>query len=257
MYLVIGPAAMGIFSFIGCLTHIDLNKIEEVSGSSAGAILGLFICLGKTVEEIKEFCLNVNLTELSKMSISTFLSSFGLISHDPIKKEFRDFCGGNPTFRELSKKLHVTCFCVNKCETQYFSVDAHPDMHVIDAVCMSMSVPFLFETCKYKNFTYLDGGTYESVPTLAFINKNPKDILVIRLAYHKKHLSEIKTIKDFINSMIHIAVNNRIYEKSGYKEIQVDIGHINIFDFTMSYEEKLKLYLLGQHIGLNHFASDK
>ena len=89
MYLAIGPAMLGIYSFIGSLKLIDLNKIEEVSGSSAGAILGFFICLGKTVEEIREFCLNVNLLELSKMSLASFITKFGLISHNPIKKEFR------------------------------------------------------------------------------------------------------------------------------------------------------------------------
>ena len=91
MYLVIGPAAMGIYAFIGSLTVLDLNKIEEVSGSSAGSILGLFICMGKTVDEILDFCLHVNLKELTTMNLLSLITKFGLISHDPIKKVLTNF----------------------------------------------------------------------------------------------------------------------------------------------------------------------
>jgi len=256
MYLIIGPGAMGIYSFIGSLSLIDLNKVEEVSGASAGAILGLFICLGKTVEEIAEFCLNVNVPELAKMSLATFITKFGLISHTPMKKELEKFCG-NPTFRELSKKLYVTSFCVNKYETEYFSVDTTPDMFVIDAVCMSMSVPFLFESVKYNKFTYLDGGTCETVPTLAFLNKDPKDVLVLRLELNKKNVPEIKSIREFINGVINVALNNRIIHKPFYKEIVFNLHEFNVFDFLMNSDEKLKLYFLGYQTALTQLGLDK
>ena len=256
MYLVIGPAAMGIYAFIGSLTVLDLNKIEEVSGSSAGSILGLFICMGKTVEEILDFCLHVNLKELTTMNLLTLITKFGLISHDPIKKALKDFCG-NPTFKELKKKLYVTSFCVNRSETEYFSVDTYPDMSVIDAVCMSMTVPFLFETIKYNSFTYLDGGTLELVPSMAFINKDPKNVMVLRLLINKNYVPEIKSIKDFINGVIQLAVNSKSMEKTIYKEIHVDIGLVNIFNFLMEEDDKLKLYLLGYQTALTQLGLDK
>ena len=246
MYLVIGPAAMGIYAFIGCLSVLDLNKIEEVSGASAGAILGLFICMGKTVDEILDFCLHVNLKELTTMNLLSLITRFGLISHDPVKKVLKEFCG-DPTFKNLKKKLYVTSFCVNRSETEYFSVDTHPDMSVIDAVCMSITVPFLFETIKYNSFTYLDGGTLELVPTMAFINKDPKDVIVLRLLINKNYIPEIKSIKDFINGVIQLAVNSKGMEKTIYKEIHFDLGNINIFNFLMDYDDKLKMYLLGNH----------
>lgn len=256
MYLVIGPAAMGIYAFIGCLSALDLNKIEEVSGSSAGAILGLFICLGKTIDEILDFCLHVNLAELTKMNLLSLVTKFGLISHDPVKKVLKDFCG-DPTFKNLKKKLYITSFCVNRSETEYFSVDTCPDMSVIDAVCMSMSVPFLFETIKYKTFTYLDGGTFELVPTMAFLHKDPKDVVVLRLIINKNYIPEIKSIRDFINSIIQLAVNNKVYEKSLYKEIHIDLGPVNVFNFLMDLDDKLKLHLIGYQSALTHLGSAK
>ena len=218
MYLVIGPAAMGLFAFMGSLSVIDLSKVKEVSGASAGAILGLFICLGKTVEEIIEFCLKLDLKELTTMNLLSLITKFGLISHEPIKKVLKEFCG-DPTFSQLDKKLYVTSFCVNKSETEYFSIDTTPDMSVIDAVCMSIAVPFLFETVKYNNFTYLDGGTFESAPVMAFLNKDPNDVLILQLASNKVQVSEIKSLKDFIYNIIQLAINNRVIYKTFSKSI--------------------------------------
>ena len=257
MHLVIGPAAMGLFAFMGSLAVIDLKKVKEVSGASAGAILGLFICLEKSMEEIMEFCLQLDLKKLTTMNLLSLFSNFGLISHEPIKKVLKEFCG-DPTFSNLSKKLYVTSFCVNKSETEYFSIDTTPDMSVIDAVCMSIAVPFLFETVKYKNFTYLDGGTFESAPIMAFLNKDPDKVLILQLTTNKIQLvSEIKNLKDFINNIIQLAINNRIVHKTFFKTISINLENINIFDFLMNYDDKLKLYLLGYQTALTQLGLDK
>ena len=130
-------------------------------------------------------------------------------------------------------------------------------MSVIDAVCMSITVPFLFETIKYNSFTYLDGGTFELVPTMAFLHKDPKDVVVLRLIINKNYIPEIKSIRDFINSIIQLAVNNKIYEKSLYKEIHVDLGPVNIFNFLMDLDDKLKLHLIGYQIALIQLGLEK
>lgn len=245
MYLVIGPGGMGIYSFLGSLSVIGLDKIDEVAGSSAGAILGLLICTGKTVEEIIDFCFSVNLKELSSVNITSFIIKYGFIAHEPIKKVLKTFCGGDPTFKQLSKKLHITSFCINKSETEYFSVDNVPDMSVIDAVCMSISVPFLFESIKYNAFTYIDGAMHESIPMLAFLNKDPKDILILKLEKNRIHVPEIKTIKSFINSIVQMFISNTIQYQTQAKTILINLGDTNIFDFTLDYDEKLKLYMIG------------
>jgi predicted acylesterase/phospholipase RssA len=130
-------------------------------------------------------------------------------------------------------------------------------MFVIDAVCMSMSVPFLFESVKYNKFTYLDGGTCETVPTLAFLNKDPKDVLVLRLELNKKNVPEIKSIREFINGVINVALNNRIIHKPIYKEIVFNLYEFNVFDFSMNSDEKLKLYFLGYQTALTQLGLDK
>ena len=114
MYLVIGPGAMGIFAFLGSLSVIGLKNIDEVSGSSAGAILGLMICTGKTFEEIKEFCFGLDLNEISKMNIASLLSNFGFIQHEPIKKVLKSLGFYKKIFSRV-KILNIKKFFFYSC----------------------------------------------------------------------------------------------------------------------------------------------
>ena len=244
-YLVIGPAAMGYFAFLGALSNIDTNKFEEISGSSAGAIIGLCLACGKTVDEITQWSLNLDLKELSKMNLKSFLISYGLISHEPIKKKFVDFIG-NPTFSELKKKLYVSSFCVNTAKTEYFSVDTHPDMFVVDAVCMSMSVPFLFESVKLGGLLYVDGGTIERLPLEAFANKKEEEILCIKMEIDPPKF-EVKDLKQFVSNLVLSTLDSK-YQGSRGKIIKIQLGSVNVFDFLMTLEQKLKLFLIGQNL---------
>ena len=254
MYLVVGSGGMSFFSFLGSVAYVGIDDIEEVSGCSAGAILGLFICTGKTVEEILDFCFETDMKELASINMTSLITNFGLISHEPIKKVFRNFCG-NPTFKDLKKKLHVTSFCVNRSETEYFSVDSHPDMFVIDAVCMSMTVPFLFETIKHNTCTYIDGATRESIPVMAFMDKDPEKVLIIKKEENKVHTPEIKNIKQFIQSIVHIVTRGSEFHKTSSKTVSIDTGDMNVFDFSMGFEDKMKLYVLGYQAALTHLGS--
>ena len=256
MHLVIGSGAMGIYAYLGALSAIELDTVDEVAGCSAGSILGLFVCCGKTLDEIRDFMFGIDLKELTKLDIVSLITNFGLISHAPIKKLLKDFCG-DPTFKELSKKLYVTSYCLNKMDTEYFSVDNSPDMSVIDAVCMSISIPFLFETAKYKEYTYLDGATKECVPMLAFLHKDPKDVLILKLEKHIKHKPEIKNLKDFVMCLINVATESAVVYKSFSREIILDVSNVDIFDFFMNEEGKMKLYVQGYHTTLSHLGSFK
>ena len=256
MYLVIGPGGMAAFAYLGALSAIGLDSVEEVAGSSAGSIIAMLVCAGKTLDEIHEFMFGANLKELSKFSIVSFLKNYGLILHDPIKKLMRDFCG-DLKFKDLKKKLYISCYCMNRMETEYFSVDNLPDMSVIDAVSMSMTVPFLFESCVYRGMTYIDGGTHEHVPSLVFLNKDPKDVVILKLEKHTVYTPEIKSIKAFIACLVNVVVHSSVSYKTLSREIVLHIEGVNIFDFSMSYEDKMKLYVQGYQTALIHLGSFK
>ena len=244
-YLVLGPGGMGYFAMLGAYTklHDELSSLKGISGSSAGALLGLFIALGKSPTEINEISFNVNIKDLVKYNIKSFLDNYGLIDHSQIKEKLLSICERDITFKDLEIEFYVAAFNVNTSNTEYFSKITHPDMSVVDAVCMSISVPFLFSSVRWKDNVYIDGGTMEKYPAPPFLNKNPNEVLVMRIITNPVS-SEIHNFKSFVYSFIRSTLKNRSAYDGIFPTITLDLSSYNIFDFNMSEEEKLKLFFM-------------
>jgi len=248
-YLILGPASMGIFSMLGALMQHeeDLKNIKHISGSSAGAIIGAGIAMGLTPHEILHRCLDTDLVKFTKYRIHALFKRYGLIDMDYVKEGLLELFGSNPTFGELPKKLYVSSYCLNRGRTEYFSVDTHPDMSVIDAVCMSISIPFLASATTFQDMIYMDGGTQERIPITPFIHVPPERILCIKLKSQELFFEKIETFKDFLSimmsSILHIRAD--INTRSFGKTVEVDTGDYDLFSFTMSHEDKLRLFFLG------------
>ena len=246
-YLVLGPASMGIFSLIGSLKarESQLADVKEISGSSAGSILALFLALGMSVDEILDVCLKVNIPNFVKIRIGSFFTKFGFVSMTPIRKKLVEICGSDPTFEEIDMKLYIAAFCMNTSETVYFSKDTHPDMKVIDAVCMSMAVPLIFACGKYNGRTYVDGGTQEQYPINPFLDKKPHEVACIKIKMDRIYQEDIESPIQFVQSLVSSSLKNRIDYNIPVEVIDINVKDTNVFNFSMTYEEKVKLYNIG------------
>ena len=114
-YLVLGPASMGIYSLIGSMKarESSLVDVKEISGSSAGAILALFLAIGMSVDEILETSLSLNIPNFVKIRLGSFFNKFGFVDMEPIRNKLVEICGGDPTFEELEMKIFISAFCMN------------------------------------------------------------------------------------------------------------------------------------------------
>jgi predicted acylesterase/phospholipase RssA len=247
-YLIIGPGAMGIFSMLGYLKTIEhkIQNVKEYSGASAGAILCTFFALGFSVDETLDKLLEINSNKLVKLNLKCFINSYGLVDLKPIRDQFVNILGSDPTFNEIDKALYISAFCVNSSKTEYFSKYTHPDMKVIDALCMSIAIPFIFSSYTYNGLIYVDGGTLETLPTAPFLNKKPDKILCIRMKMESQFIEEIKNPKQFAEALVASTLNNR--KNNTIKNstiIDIDIGQVDVFNFNMSYEDKFQLYVKG------------
>jgi predicted acylesterase/phospholipase RssA len=246
-YLVLGPASMGIFALIGALKarETDLVDVKEISGSSAGAILALFLALGMSIDEILDTSLNLHIPTFVKIRIGSFFNKFGFVDMGPIRKKLVDICGSDPTFEELGMKIYVSAYCLNTSETVYFSRETHPKMKVIDAVCMSMAVPFIFACGNYENCTYIDGGTKEDYPLAPFMDKRPYEITCMKIAMDTVYQEHIDTPRQFVETLVRSALSNRSGYSLPIEIVEINVKDTNVFDFSMSYEEKLRLFNVG------------
>ena len=238
---------MGIFALIGGLKarESELVDVQEISGSSAGSILALFLAVGMSVDEILNTAVSINISNFFKIKLGSFFTKFGFVDINPIRKKLVDICGSDPTFSDIDMKIYISAFCLNSSETVYFSKDTHPDMKVIDAVCMSMAVPFIFSCGTYMDKTYIDGGMKEEYPLTPFLNKKPHEVTCLKIRTNQIYQEDINTPKDFVETLVRSALANRERYNTPIEELEINIGDTNIFDFNMSYEEKIKLFNVG------------
>jgi predicted acylesterase/phospholipase RssA len=248
-YLVLGPASMGIYSMIGTLKALEsrLVDVKEISGSSAGSILALFLALGMSVDEILDMALDLDVPKFVKIRIGSFFNKFGFVDLEPIREKLVEICGCDPTFEELDMKIYVSAYCLNSSTTDYFSRDTHPNMKVIDAVCMSMAIPLIFACGKYNGKSYIDGGTQEQYPMAPFLDKKPHEITCIKLKMDRVYQEEINNPRQFVESLIRSTLTNRVEYSEYTKMIEINVADTNIFDFNMPYEDKVKLYNIGYY----------
>jgi len=246
-YLILGPGGMGYFVMLGYLTKIEkeLKEVEEISGSSAGSILGFYLALGKSLKEILDFSINIDTESLTKMNLKSLLKNFGLIDTKLIRETILKTAGSNPRFRDLKIKFHVAATCVNNSSTVYFSRDTHPDMYVVDAVCASISIPLIFSAFKYRGGLYVDGGTLEEIPAVTFLHKNGDDVLCIQLKVNRPVFSEVTNLKMFLKNIVTAGFLSRI-SYPHVKRVMLDFGDIEVLNLKMSVDDRLRLFILGQ-----------
>ena len=247
-YLVIGPGAMGVYAMLGHLKTIEdrLSDVQEISGASAGSILAVMLALGKSIDEVIDISLKLNISDLVKVDLKCFLYRYGFVNVESMRDTFVKICGCDPTFSELKKKIYISAFCVNTKQTDYFSADTHPDMKVLDAMLMSIAIPFVFSAIKFNGNTYVDGGMMESLPMAPFLDKKPHDVYCVELKSRLKYTESIDDIHTFAQTIIRSSFQNRYeYDMSRYELKTVDVGDMDIFDFGMSYEDKIRMYMKG------------
>jgi len=251
--LAIGPGAMGFFLYLGVLSKLKqtgkLDDLEEISGASAGGLLGfLFLATKGDITKVLDYALNVPVKQIMKPNIRNFLKNYGLVSPSKIRRILSDACvnfigKSDVTFRELYDwnpiKFHVSAYCVDLMKTDYFSVDSTPHMSVLDAVCATVSIPFLFSVIKIGEWSYIDGGAAESVPAGPFLGKN--EVLAMKLAWSRP--SPVTDLKSYFLGILYSTMKLRaVYE---VPTLDLDLGGHDVFDFGASNDGKLKMFMKG------------
>jgi len=227
----------------------QLDDLEAISGASAGALLGMLFCLAKgDPTKVLDFSLSVPLNHIMKPNIKSLLKNYGLIPYTKIRKVLVGACQtftgkDDVTFQELYEfhpvKLHVSAYCVDFMKTVYFSVDTTPSMSVLDAVCASVAIPFLFSSVKLKDgWNYIDGGAAESVPGGPFLGQ---EALAMKLAWNR--LEKVKDLKTYAISILYSTMKLR--HAYDFPLMDLELQGEDMFDFGASNDSKLKMFLRG------------
>mgnify|MGYP003670653306 CR=1 FL=1 len=246
-YLIIGSGGMGVYAYLGYLKTIEdtLDSFEEFSGASCGSVLAVMLSIGFKPDDILEKLLSIDNRTVSKINVKSLFKNYGFISHEPIKEVLKQILECDPTFSDLKRNVHISAFCLNLNKTVYFSKESHPTMSVIDAICMSISVPVLFSAFQYKDMLYVDGATQEMYPFVPFLDKDPTTVLRLSLSPDSSGEQRIDNVIDFTRAMVSTFMSSRIDPNIEFNHVDIPIGSVNIYDLNMSHDDTIKLYLKG------------
>lgn len=256
-HLAFGPGAMGFFAYMGAVSALSdmnaLTDLESIAGASAGSILGFLFILSKgDTKWMVDYSLTVPVKTIMKPNIKVLLKSYGLISTKKIRRVFEDLTRvltgkSDITFKELYDhwpiRFHVSACCIDLHTTHYFSVDTAPTMSVLDAVCMSVSIPFLFQSVRYGPWHYIDGGALEDSPCGPYIGVDPRTVLTFGMSGEWSS----KGVKDLGSYSIEIlgAAMGLRHKYPEFHRVPIEIGANETFDFGASHDMKLRLFTRG------------
>ena len=251
------------FAFIGALEYlnnshyIDINSIKNWVGTSVGAVLALVLVCGYTPLELGEFIIEFDFTKINPdISIENIFTDYGISNGERVEFVIKSFIKNkfnvdDITFKQLfeitNKNLLVIGTNFSKSCEEVFSHDKTPDMSVITAVRISISIPIFFTPVLYNNNYYVDGCVTNNFP-LKYCNKNTTLGLYIKI----NNQDDVTTIINIILGCLNIITDTINAKDLNLCDniLQIDCDkdkkkhEIINFDFTIDF--KLKLINLGQ-----------
>lgn len=173
-----------------------LHRIESVAGTSAGALLALLVALRADTGYIKAVLQGTDWNSWApqKWRIVTgairLLTRRGIFSNKVprrwIEERLDDFAiHPSVTFEELAEargcELQVTATNMDRRKPELFSPSTTPRVSVVAAVLASMSIPMFYPPVEIRGDLYLDGGISWNHPVDVFEDRDPEEVLAVRV----------------------------------------------------------------------------
>ena len=256
--LVFSGGGIKIFSFLGFIKalkeHQMLDNIISIIGTSAGSIIACLICLDYKYEEIEEISLKIKLNRFNNFraeDILTFFDNYGIDNGESFKQILKVIIKAKTgeekyTFKQLyenfNKKLVITVTCLNNLKCEYLNFETNPNMEIIDAIMMSICVPFLFKPISFNNKLYVDGALLNHYPIDYFKDEKMSTFGIIVT----DPINEPKTINNF-NDYLYLIFNcSFLYNNKKcydcYKQNTILLESTqNFLDFNIDYNTKVSL----------------
>jgi NTE family protein len=179
--LILEGGGMKGIAYAGALEVLDSlgisDSIKRVAGTSSGAMNGMMYALGYSGKEIRHLNLNTNFGKYNQVGfpliggLVRIKRTYGYYKTDRLIEDLGKVMaakGFSPdlTFEELYiahqsgknvKLLYLTGANLTDQKTEVFSHETYPNMRVLDAVRISISIPMYFEAV----FMQPDGSLVE------------------------------------------------------------------------------------------------
>lgn len=239
-HLVFSGGGPIFLKYIGMIKTLKQQlQIENIYGTSAGALMSLLCCLKLDWDLIETYFIERPWNQLFNKTL--FQEKQGLYDISIMTECLRPLFLASSlpleiTLQELYNYsnicLHVIVHEVNNYSSESISYKTHPHLSVIEAIYMSCSLPFLFTPTYLNNKCYIDGGTLMNYP-LTYCIQDGHDKTHI-LGFHYKGTLQLKSSTPEMSLIEHLQVlcNNALAHH--VRQPIIDIPHeIHINDDMM------------------------
>ncbi len=216
---------------VGAIKFLEEQGVEvtAVSGSSAGAIVGLFLASGLKSDDMLEF-----LKSLEKKEIFAWASgAIGLFKMERLENKLRETLNIND-YSDLKIPLYT---CVTNIDTGESSYINRGDA-IVYTIASSTITP-LFEAKTIGENSYIDGGFSDNLPVKALKDYYEKSLAININPLRGEDLSTFKSLA--IRSILIMIRSNSMGAKKvadAYFEVK-GVANMHLFDFDeieMAYE---------------------
>lgn len=148
---------------VGVLQALDEYniKVKAISGTSIGAIVGVFYSGGLPPVKIKELMKSQGFLKLFHIA----WNKKGLLTMEELMKLLKKYLPDN-TFESLNIPFYA---CASNLDTQRYEIFSSGDLH--QAVVASASIPVLFQPVIINGYHFIDGGLYNNFPIEPLLKK--------------------------------------------------------------------------------------
>ena len=262
-------------------SNIPLIDIKTVAGVSAGAMMSLIYIMGYSTKEMENEIIHKKLDQLKDIRFINFLNKYGLDSGNNlmvwleslmIKKDFDKDITFEDLYIKTKMDFQVYAANLNKYTFTEFNYIKSPKLRVIDAIRMSISIPFMFTINKFDTLKgvlddtgdiHVDGGLITNYPIHLF-----KDSLDTLLGFKLISNGEIDShsvdakIEDIESYIYHILScfmvqrERKVTMDTTYKDHTIFIdtqGITQTINFGLSPLDKKKLIDIGYKTACLYF----
>jgi predicted acylesterase/phospholipase RssA len=246
-----GICAMAhVGALIELSNYIPLKAVKEWMGVSAGSLVAMLLCIGFTMDELLDFSVRFDFTEIKEMdSVPGWILHFGMDTGERLHRLIQAclHVKGLPSeftfqdcFTQFGVSLRIVATDVNDACPIIFSPTTTPTYCIADAVRASMSFPYYFQPfiCPVSNHYLVDGAVISNHPLFVLPDEEHSRTLsiLIRTFIEKKKDSTEMLINEFMPRPLSIALSekNKIESRTyDARCIQIMLGEVDILDFSM------------------------
>ena len=253
--LVFSGGVLKGWAYIGTIRALEeysiFSEIDNVAGTSVGAVFGLFYILKIPWSYILEKIMELKFFSLIDIQLNTIISRQCLIKGEKFKKFIlsilKDYLNSPEkcTFRDLQNYTNinftVTALNLTKGDVEYFNAENTPGIYIIDALIASCSLPLLFPSYKINEYYYCDGALCNNFPTNLF-----DDTYTIGFNLFNDSISNKgNSFFDILNTLVDLANKSNKQERKNVFNILDSQYDTHTYNIKQTPDDIFSIYMNG------------